>query len=40
MYVGYERCIQGFGGGDMVETDYLQGIGEDGRIILKWIFKK
>jgi len=35
-YGGEERRIQGFGGG----TDYLKDPGIDGRIILRWLFRK
>jgi len=38
-YVLEERRIQGFGG-DMRERDHLGNPGLDGRITLKWIFKK
>ena len=31
-----ERCIQGFGGGNLREGDYLEDLGIDGMIILKW----
>jgi len=27
-------------GGDMTERDHLEGPGVDGRIILRWIFRK
>ena len=36
MYGGEERCILGFGR----ERDHLGDTGEDGRIILRWIFRK
>jgi hypothetical protein len=30
----------GFWWGDLRERDHWEGVGVDGRIILKWIFKK
>jgi hypothetical protein len=35
-----ERCIQGFGGGDLKKREHLENLGIDGSMILKWIFKK
>jgi hypothetical protein len=37
---GGERLVQGFGGGNLRERDYLGDSGIDGRIILRWIFRK
>jgi len=37
---GEERCIRGFGGGNVWERNHLGGPGVDGRIILRWIFRK
>jgi hypothetical protein len=39
-YGGGERCIQGFGGGNLRERGHLVDSGVDGRIILRWIFRK
>jgi len=39
MYEGEERCIQGFGGGNLRERDHLGDPGIDG-MILRWIFRK
>ena len=39
-YGGEERHIQGFGGGNLKERDHLGDPDFDGRIILRWIFKK
>jgi hypothetical protein len=35
-----ERHIGGFGGGNLRERDHLEEPDEDGRIILRWIFRK
>ena len=37
---GEERCIQGFGGETRRERDHLEDPGTDGRIILRWNFRK
>jgi hypothetical protein len=34
------HLLQGFGGGNMRERDHLGDPGVDGRIILRWIFRK
>jgi hypothetical protein len=39
-YGGEETCIQGFGGGKLREGDHLENPVVDGRIILRWIFRK
>jgi hypothetical protein len=39
-YGGEERCIQGFEGGNLRERDHLEDPGIDGRMILRWIFRK
>ena len=35
-----ESCVHGFGGGYLRERDDLGDPGVDGRIILRWIFRK
>jgi len=39
-YGGKERCVQGFGGGNLRQRDKVGDAGVDGRIILRWIFRK
>jgi len=39
-YGGVERKIQGFGGRHLRERNHLVDPGVDGRIILRWIFRK
>ena len=39
-YGRQEKRIQGFGGGNLRERDPLEDVGVDGRIILRWIFRK
>ena len=39
MDVGEERCLQGFGGGKLMERDRLEDLSVGGRIILRWIFR-
>jgi hypothetical protein len=39
-YGGEKRRIQGFGGGNLREREHLEDPGVDGRIILRWIFRK
>ena len=39
-YGGEERRVQGFWCGNLRERDHLGGPGLDGRIILRWIFRK
>jgi hypothetical protein len=39
-YGGEESCIQGFGWGNLRKRDHLGDPGVDGRIILRWIFRK
>jgi len=39
-YGGEERCVQCFGGGNLRERRHLEDPGVDGRIILRWIFRK
>jgi hypothetical protein len=39
-YGGEERFIQDFGGKNLIERDNLEDARIDGRIILRWIFRK
>jgi hypothetical protein len=39
-YGGQEQCIQGSGGKHLREIGHLEDPGVDGRIILRWIFRK
>ena len=39
-YGGKERRIEDFGGGNLRERGHLGDPGVDGRIILRWIFRK
>jgi hypothetical protein len=39
-YGGKDRCIQDFCWGHLREGDHMGDPGVNGRIILKWIFKK
>ena len=39
-YGGRERCAQGFDGGNLRERDHWGDQDVDGRIILRWIFRK
>ena len=40
MYGGRQRCIQGFWWGNLRERDHLEDPGVEGRIILRWVFRK
>ena len=37
---GTHELRTGFWWGDVMERDHLEDVGVDGRIILKWLFKK
>ena len=39
-YEGEERLVQGFWWGNLKQRDHLEDQGVDGRIILRWIFRK
>ena len=38
--IGDKRGAQRFWWGNLRERDYLEDVGTDGRIILKWIFRR
>ena len=37
--VGEERCLEGFGGGKLMERGHLEDLSVDERILLRWIFR-
>jgi len=39
-YGGEGRRVQGFGGGNLREREHLGDPGVDGRMILRWNFRK
>jgi len=39
-YVGVQRSIEGFGGETWEKRKHLEERGVDGKIILRWIFRK
>ena len=40
MYGGEERRMHGFGGENLRDRDHLEDPGVDGRIMLRWTFRK
>jgi hypothetical protein len=40
MYGGQQRCILGFWWGNLRKRDNLEDPGLEGRIILRWVFRK
>jgi len=40
IYLRQKRRIQGFTGGNLGERDHLEDPGVEGKIILRWIFRK
>jgi hypothetical protein len=39
-YGRQDRCVQDIGTGNLREKAHLENLGVDGKIILKWLFKK
>jgi hypothetical protein len=39
LYGRQERCLQGCGGGDLMEKDHSKDLDIDQRMILKWILR-